>query len=213
VTDNDGLSSSDTVTITVVNPPPTAPANVKATAASATQVNLTWTASTSPIGISFYQIQRRHNNGSYSLIGTSTTNSFPNSLLGPGNTYLYRVRAVDTQNAYSPYSNLDLATTILFTDDPISSGVTKVRAVHFSEMRQAVNAVRATAGLPAATWTNASLAGIFITTAHIQEMRNNLSSALASLGFSTLSYTDPTLTTGVTRIRKVHLEELRERVK
>ena len=215
VTDNDGLSSSDTVTITVANATPTAPtapANVKATAVSTTQVNLTWTASTSPIGISRYEIERSYNHGSYSLVGTSTTASFANSSVSPGITYLYRVRAVDTHNVFSGYSNLDLATTILFTDDPLVSGLTKVRAVQFSEMRQAVNAVRKSAGLAAATWTDTNLAGMLTKAIHIQEMRNYLSPALAALGFSAPSYTDPALTTGVTRIRKVHLEELRQRV-
>ncbi|PYS06369.1 MAG: hypothetical protein DMG17_32475, partial [Acidobacteria bacterium] len=111
---------------------------------------------------------------------TSTTASFANSSVSPGITYLYRVRAVDTHNVFSGYSNLDLATTILFTDDPLVSGLTNVRAVQFSEMRQAVNAARKSAGLTAATWTDTNLA--------------------------------PALTTGVTRIRKVHLEELRQRV-
>ena len=213
VTDDDGLSSSKTVTVTVVNPPPTAPGSVKATAASATKVNLTWTASTSPIGISRYEIERSYNNGAYSLIGTATTASFANGSLTPGITYVYRVRAVDTQNVFSPYSNRDLATTILFTDDPLVSGLTKVRAVHFSEMRRAVDAVRASAGLAPAPWTDTNLAGIPITAVHIKEMRNYLSPALVSLGFSAPSYTDPTLTTGVTRIRKVHLDELRQGVK
>jgi len=213
VTDDDGLSSSKTVTVTVVNPPPTAPGSVKATAASATQVNLTWTASTSPIGISRYEIERSYNNGAYSLIGTATTASFANGSLTPGITYVYRVRAVDTQNVFSPYSNRDLATTILFTDDPLVSGLTKVRAVHFSEMRRAVDAVRASAGLVPAPWTDTNLAGIPITAVHIKEMRNYLSPALVSLGFSAPSYTDPTLTTGVTCIRKVHLDELRQGVK
>ncbi len=213
VTDDDGLSSSKTVTVTVVNPPPTAPGSVKATAASATQVNLTWTASTSPIGISRYEIERSYNNGAYSLIGTATTASFANGSLTPGITYVYRVRAVDTQNVFSPYSNRDLATTILFTDDPLVSGLTKVRAVHFSEMRRAVDAVRASAGLAPAPWTDTNLAGIPITAVHIKQMRNYLSPALVSLGFSAPSYTDPTLTTGVTRIRKVHLDELRQGVK
>jgi hypothetical protein len=120
---------------------------------------------------------------------------------------------VDSQHVFSPYSNLDLATTILFTDDPLVSAFTKVRAAHFSEVRQAVNAVRASAGLPAATWTDTNLAGIVIKAAHIQEMRNYLGPALISLGLSTPAYTDPSLTTGVTPFRKVHLEELRQRVK
>src|SRR5207247_11414183 len=40
VTDDDGLSSSKTVTVTVVNPPPTAPGRVESTEALATQANL-----------------------------------------------------------------------------------------------------------------------------------------------------------------------------
>jgi hypothetical protein len=202
-----------TFTVNQAAPPPTAPANLVATAASSTQVNLTWTASTSLVGISHYQVERRFNNGPYSQIGTATTTSFPDSSLSSGTAYLYRVRAVDTAGGVSPYSNVDLATAIQFTDDPLVSGATAVKAQHFTEMRQAVNAVRASAGLSAAAWTDTSLAGVVIKAVHVQEMRNNLNSALSALGLSTPSYTDPTLTTGVTPIRKVHLEELRQRVK
>jgi hypothetical protein len=51
---------------------------------------------------------------------------------------------------------------ITFTDDPLTTGVTTVKAQHLQELRQAVNAVRGVAGLTAATWTDASLTSVVI---------------------------------------------------
>jgi hypothetical protein len=127
-------------------------------------------------------------------------------------TYIYRVRSVDAQGNYSDFSNTDIATTIVFTDDPLVVGVTMIFKEHVIELRQAVNAVRAAAGLSAATWTDSSLTGVVVQAAHVSELRSNLDAALSLLGLSTGGYTD-TLTPGTTLIRAVHVTELRNRVK
>ena len=72
---------------------------------------------------------------------------------------LYRVRGVDANNNVSAYSNVDLATTILFTNDPLIAGVTVVKAQHFTELRSAVNAVRAPLASPRARAARASKNG------------------------------------------------------
>jgi RHS repeat-associated protein len=89
--------------------------------------------------------------------------------------------------------------------------VTTVKAQHLQELRQAVNAVRGVAGLTAATWTDASLTSVVIKAAHIQELRDRLNEALSALSISVSPFTDPTLTVGGTLIRRVHVEELRQR--
>ena len=122
------------------------------------------------------------------------------------------MRAVDAQGNYSDFSNTDIATTIVFTDDPLVAGVTIVQAQHVIELRQAVNAMRAAAALTAATWTDSSLTGVEIKAVHISELRSNLDGARSSLSLSTGSYTD-TLTPGSTVIKAVHVSELRDRVK
>lgn len=113
----------------------------------------------------------------------------------------------------SGYSNIDLATTVSFTDHPLAVGMTLVKAQHLTELRQGVSAVRATAGLAAAAWTDPTLSGVFIKAVHIQELRDNLNPALTTLGFTAPTYTDPTLTAGSTVVKKAHIEELRQAVK
>src|SRR5712692_4811199 len=76
----------------------------------------------------------------------------------------------------------------VFTDNPLVVGGTVVRAVHLTELRDAVNQARARAGLAAATWTDSSLTGIAIKAVHITEMRTTLDEARAVLGLPAASY-------------------------
>jgi hypothetical protein len=82
-----------------------------------------------------------------------------------------------------------------------------------TEIRQAVNAMRATAGLGAASFTDASLAGVAVKATHIQELRTALNQARTTLGLSAITFTDPTLTAGTSIVRAAHFQELRSGVK
>jgi hypothetical protein len=181
-----------------------APSNLVATTASAAQINLSWTASTGPVD--HYEIDK--SGASQPII--TTTNSFTDTSLAPGAAYLYRVRVFDTAGHYSPYSNFDLATAVTFLDDPLSS-TTAIKAQHLIELRQAINAVRATAALDEATWTDASPQGGRIKAQHVQEMRTALDQALTALNLPVQAYTDPNLTN--VRIKKEHFQQLRDRMK
>ena len=128
-----------------------------------------------------------------------------------GVAYLYRVRAVDASGSVSPYSNVDLGTAMSFTDDPLVIGASGIKARHLTELRQAVDAVRTLAALPAVSWTDPTLAGSPIKAVHVQELRRSLDEALAALLLPVQSYADQSLT-GV-RVKKIHIEELRERVR
>jgi len=185
------------------------PTNLVATAISTTQVSLTWDAVVNATG---YQVLRSANNGPFTEVGAPLGNAFIDPSLTPNTTYLYRVSATDSTAVGLP-SNIDLATTILFTDDPIVTAWTLIKPAHVNELRTAVNAVRAAAGLGAATFTDPSLTtGFPIKAVYLTELRSNLGPARAAIGVPAIVYTDPTLGVGTT-IKATHLRELRAGVK
>ncbi len=101
----------------------------------------------------------------------------------------------------------------VFTDNTLVVGTTTAKAQHIIELRQAVDAMRAVAGLAPAPWTDATLTptSTIIKAVHIQELRTFLDSAASLLGYSTSPYTDPSLS-GLL-IKRVHIEELRQRIR
>jgi len=187
---------------------PPVPTNLVARATSTTSILVTWNASA---GATSYRLYRSENDGAYALIASPATNSYTDSGRTAGKTYVYRVQAV-AAGLSSADSNRDHATTILFTDDPLVAEVDVVRAVHLTQLRTAVNAVRAAAGLAAATWTDSSPAGVAIKRVHITQLRSALTPALTALGKSSPSYTDASLTTA-TVVKAVHFQELRNLTK
>ena len=92
--------------------PPTPPTALIATAASGTQINLTWAASTDNVGVTSYMVERCGGTGcsSFAQIGTSATTSYSDSGLTSGTAYTYRIRATDAAGNLSGYSNLASAT-------------------------------------------------------------------------------------------------------
>jgi galactose oxidase-like protein/glyoxal oxidase-like protein/fibronectin type III domain protein len=191
--------------------PPSAPGNLVATATSTSSASLTWGA---PSGsVDHYEIQRSlSRNGPFTTLAPTSATSFTDSPLSSGTTYIYRVRAVDGQGNYSGFSNIDIATTIIFADDPLVASVTVVKAQHLTQLRQAVDAVRAAAALGGASWSDSAPLGVVIKAVHITELRSNLDQARGLLGLSTGSYTD-SITPGVTVVKAIHIQELRDRVK
>jgi hypothetical protein len=107
-------------------------------------------------------------------------------------------------------SNVDLATTIVF-NETIVPQITSVKAAHITELRTAVNAVRAAAGLSPASFTDDPLPGVFVKAIHITELRTFLDAARAAIGVP-LTYTDPSLGAGYV-IKDAHIEDLRAGVR
>jgi len=123
----------------------------------------------------------------------------------------YQIAAVDdATSAYSNGGNKDLATTILFTDDPLTP---LVRAVHFTELRTAVNAARVAVGIPTVTFTDSIVPGVVVKVIHLAELRTFLDEARSVIGSSPVSYTNPILAPGTTTIKAAHIVELRNAVK
>jgi hypothetical protein len=100
-----------------------------------------------------------------------------------------------------------------FIDDPVVAGVT-VRAVHVTELRSRVNAVRSATGLAAFTFTDATLAaGITpVRAVHLGELRTAISQAYVAVGRMPPAFTDPGIQPRMTLVRAVHISELRAAV-
>jgi fibronectin type 3 domain-containing protein len=84
-----------------------------ATAASTSQINLTWTASTDNVGVTGYLVERCQGVGctSFVQVATPTITTFTDTSVRDNMSYSYRVRATDASGNLSPYSNVATAQT------------------------------------------------------------------------------------------------------
>src|ERR1044072_8733873 len=156
----------------------------------APRVTISWTATP---GADHYQVEKTNNvNVAYSSVSTNVTGtSYTDTGVSSVTAYLYRVRAVDAAGNVSTYSNIDLATAITFTDDTITRQSTLVKAAHITELRQAVDAVRALANSGAANWGGAITPNsTLVQASHIQDLRTNLDAARNTLGLPQCKYND-----------------------
>jgi hypothetical protein len=172
------------------------PLSVIATASGSSSVSINWS---SVPGASGYEVLR-NDGATFTTAGTSTTDN----AAGANTAHTYRVRA-----AGGTYSTPDLATTVLFTDDPLIPGMT-VKAVHLTQLRTAVDAVRTLAGLTNTPYTDATITAHAtpIRAVHLTELRTRLDQARSTLGLSAMSYTNP-----LTTVRAVEFTEVRNGVK
>lgn len=207
VTDNANPTITGTDGVTVGPPTPT---GLAANAVSTTQVNLSWNPST---GATQYEISRASATSAYAPLSATGSTTYSDTTATAGATFVYKVRALDASARPSAFSSPDAATTILFTDDPVAATTTTAKAVHLTELRTAANAMRAAAGLGAASFIDPTLSGIAIKAVHLQELRTAIEAARASLGLTASTFTDPTLTAGSTLVKAAHVQDLRSAVK
>jgi chitodextrinase len=110
-TGNSG-SASAAVQVTVSSgadtQPPTVPTLLSATAASAAEVDLAWSASTDNVAVAGYQIYR---NGSAISSVPGTVLTYADTTASPATTYIYTVTAYDAAGNHSALSNELQATT------------------------------------------------------------------------------------------------------
>ena len=101
-----------------------------------------------------------------------------------------------------------------FTDDPLRPGVTPVRAVHFTELRTRIDALRRPAGLGPFPWTDPALTPgeTPVRLAHLLELRAALAEVYAAAGRSAPGWTDTMPVAGTIPIRAAHVTELRAAV-
>src|SRR5262249_20724310 len=93
--------------------PPTAPGALTATAASTTEIDLSWTASTDNVGVTGYLIEGCSGAGcTFAQIGTTVGTTFNNTGLAAGTSFSYRMRATDAAGNLSAYSSTPSPTTL-----------------------------------------------------------------------------------------------------
>lgn len=90
---------------------PSAPGSLVASAASTSEIDLSWSASSDNVGVTGYKIYRSTNGTSFSLAGSSSTTGFADVGLASATTYWYRVTATDAAGNESAVSNTASATT------------------------------------------------------------------------------------------------------
>ena len=178
------------------------------------QVSVDWNATT---GAHHYELEKTSNiNQPYQPVATNiTATTFTDTNVTPVTAYLYRVRAVDANGNVSAYSNIDVATAISFTDDTITTQTTPVRAAHINELRQSVDAIRATANLGTVNWGGSvTQNSTLIQATHIQDLRTNLNQARGALNLSPCSFSDNSIDElRASLIKKTHIEEIRQCVR
>lgn len=100
---NPGSGTSSTTSSALSDTtPPTAPTNLGATAASPTQIDLSWGASTDDVGVAGYRVFRGSTQVA-SVSGSSTT--YADASVAAGTTYTYTVEAYDAAGNVSAPSN------------------------------------------------------------------------------------------------------------
>jgi hypothetical protein len=92
---------------------PTTPANFQALAASATQINLSWAASTDNVAVTSYKVQSCQGAGctGFAPLATVATVTFRSSGLTASTTYRFRVRARDAAGNLSAFTPVVSVTT------------------------------------------------------------------------------------------------------
>ena len=87
--------------------PPSAPTGLSANQLSASEVSLSWTASTDNVAVAQYYVYESTNgaSGNYYYVGSTTGTSIIVGGLSPSTQYWYTVKAIDTSNNISGASN------------------------------------------------------------------------------------------------------------
>jgi hypothetical protein len=100
-----------------------------------------------------------------------------------------------------------------FTDDPLVPTGTRIKAVHVTELRSRINAIRTARGLSSYTWTDSTLTSgsTRIKAVHVTDLRTALSQAYTAAGLMAPAYTDNSLVSKT--VKTVHIMELRAAVR
>jgi chitodextrinase len=111
---NVSAPSSSVQVTTWSTTPPSAPANLVATATNTQEINLTWSASTDKVTIGTYHVFRGTSANNLTQVGStySTPTSYINYPLTPSTTYYFGVEAEDSDGNVSPMSKIVSATTL-----------------------------------------------------------------------------------------------------
>ncbi len=116
---------------------PTTPGSVAATPTSATQISLTWTASTDNVAVTAYLIERCKNVGcsNFAQIVSTPSSPYNNTGLTANSSYSYRIRARDAANNKSAYSAVVTVSTPPDTDPPTAPTGLSLTALTNTQLR------------------------------------------------------------------------------
>lgn len=180
--------------------------------ALAAQITLAWDPSED--SVAGYMVYYGTVSGTYSGqvdVGAQTSWTLPD--LTAGVRYYFVVKAYSSSGLFSAASNEVTAVVDSvrpFTDDPLVPGVHVMKAVHITELRDRIDALRVARGV--SPWQWAPLGpGTFIRATHITEMRTALNQVFVVRGLPTPPYLDAGLTAG-TSIKAMHITQLRSAV-
>jgi hypothetical protein len=153
---------------------------VVATAYSGGGVFLSWPPAADATGYVLYMLISNGWGwrGLATVSGDSVTGGLP---LPAGTTRAYAVAVRRANGTTGPIGPPDLATSISFTNKPVVPGML-IRATDITELRTAVNSVRAFAGLSAFSFTDTTLMGAGIRALHLTELRDALTQARNAVG-------------------------------
>jgi len=171
------------------------------------------------------------NTGGGTLTGTAST-SLPFSVIS-GASYSLGAGASQTATVrFSPTSEATFGvnvtftggggatpsvtgTGVLFTDDPLTSRVSVVKAVHVTDLRRAIDSLRSRNGLAAFAYADSALTARMTAAraVHLADLREALNGVYDALGRARPTYTDPTIVARQTTIKQAHIAELRSAVR
>lgn len=137
-------------------------------------------------------------------VGTNSS-SYTTPALTNNTKYWVRV-----SNAGGSVNSSTAQVTVTFTDSTLTVDTTPLKAVHVSELRTRVNALRARYNLTAVSFTDPTITvdTTTIKAVHITELRSALDAVYSTAGQSHAAYTDPSLGVGTT-VKAAHITELR----
>jgi hypothetical protein len=162
-------------------------------------------------GADHFTIFCSEDGGAFEACASAYGGTNPSTLydyIAPNHSMAYTAVAHDSIGNSSPMGPRSVSSTFSFTDAGITTGVTKMKLLHVTQLQSAINGYRVAAGLPTVSF--AALAeGSAISASQITAMRTALTEARSVQGRPT-AFTDPTLTPGATKIRAAHVRELRD---
>lgn len=149
--------------------------------------------------------RRVHGTAPWSIVPSWSLGSpFDNGPFTYGVVYDYRLDATVSGNLQQ--SNIDTA--VVYTDPTVDAGVTQIKLAHFTELRDAINALRATASLLPFAFDGTFGSGASIRASHLSAMRTAVSEARAVLGMAAPSFIDAS-PSGAS-VKRAHITELRD---
>ncbi|HEY3381090.1 MAG TPA: IPT/TIG domain-containing protein [Vicinamibacterales bacterium] len=100
------------------------------------------------------------------------------------------------------------------TDDPLLARTARVKAIHFNELRTAIDKLRAGHGLSAAAWTDQPLVGGVtpVKAIHLAELRTALAEVYTAAGREAPAWNPTTITARATVITAAQITEVRQAV-